>query len=54
MLGWGLLLAPTVLGGAIGALFGKTPLGVFCGLAFVWACVFAGMVWLVMTGPPIN
>jgi len=50
MFGWGLFLAPAAIGGAIGALFGKTPHGVFAGLAFVVACEFAGIIWIVIVG----
>ena len=50
MAGWALLLAPAAMGGAIGALFGKTPHGVFCGFGFVFACVVMGMIWIAVAG----
>jgi hypothetical protein len=40
MLGFVLFLAPAAFGGAIGAIFGKTPHGVFGGLVFVVLALF--------------
>jgi hypothetical protein len=47
-------LAPPAFGGAIGALFGKTPHGVFFGFAFEAFLLLVGMIMLVVLGPLID
>jgi hypothetical protein len=54
MLHYVLFFAPAAFGGAIGALFGKTPHGVFAGLAFTVLVLFAGFASLLVFGLPID
>ena len=53
MFWWAFFLVPAFIGGAIGALFGKTPHGVFYGFVVAVATIFVGMIFLLATGLPI-
>jgi hypothetical protein len=45
---------PPTFGGAIGALFGKTPHGVFWGFAAVVLLVVIGMIGIAIYGLPVD
>jgi hypothetical protein len=48
MLRWVMFLIPTAFGGAIGALLGKTPHGVFWGMVLFYATVLVMVVLLLI------
>jgi hypothetical protein len=54
MVGYIVFLAPAAMGGAIGALFGKTPHGVFGGLVFAVIALVALFIFIVLAGPFID
>jgi hypothetical protein len=49
-----LVCAPAAIGGAVGALFGKDLIGIFCGLVVLFACPFLAEVWIGIIGWPFR